>query len=434
MHLHKRKAPVFHGWYVLVASFIVLFLSGGSRAAIGVMVKPWELDLGWTREAISSAQFLNLALYALATIITGRLYDRYGPKWIVVGSTLLFAGGYALMAEMHSLWQLYLYFGVLNALGMAGVTVNLFGTLVGKWFERRRGLYVTLAFAGTCIGQFLLVPFISQMTESSGWRAANLWIAGVCVVVNLPLAFGILRGEPGDFGLEPFGRGGGAVRGSAMPTAAVPASAEVAAATPAPRDLTLTEAMSTPSLWLFTIALFACGSADFLVLMHLVAMVRDHGISDGVAASMLAWLGLVSLPGMLIAGPMAKRVGNKMPIAATFVLRFALFAMLLLVKNTATFWVFSIGFGLTLLVAAPLTTTLISDLYGLKHLGFITGFVNTVHTIGGGVGAYLGGVVFGHTGGYNAAFVASGAFAVVAAVCSFLIQERRHLPPGERVV
>jgi predicted MFS family arabinose efflux permease len=55
--------------------------------------------------------------------------------------------------------------------------------------------------------------------------------------------------------------------------------------------------------------------------------------------------------------------------------------------------------------------------------------VNTIHTIGGGVGAYLGGVVFQRTDGYNAAFIASAAFAAVAAVCSILIREKRHLPP-----
>ena len=168
MRLAERKTRLFHGWYVLAASFIVLFLSGGSRAAIGVMVEPMETELGWTREAISAARFLNLGIYALSTIITGRLYDRYGPKWIVIGSTLLFCAGHALMATMNAMWQLYLYFGVLNAMGLAGVTVTLFGTLVGKWFEKWRGLCVTLAFAGTCIGQFLLVPFLYRRRRPSG--------------------------------------------------------------------------------------------------------------------------------------------------------------------------------------------------------------------------------------------------------------------------
>ena len=98
MRFRRRKRRLFYGWYVLAASFIVLFLSRGSRFALGVMVKPMEADLGWSRGAISSAVFVNLVVYALSTFITGSLYDRYGPKWIIVGSTLCFSAGHALLA------------------------------------------------------------------------------------------------------------------------------------------------------------------------------------------------------------------------------------------------------------------------------------------------------------------------------------------------
>jgi len=433
MRFRRRKRRLFYGWYVLAASFIVLFLSGGSRFALGVMVKPMEADLGWSRGAISSAVFVNLVVYALSTFITGSLYDRYGPKWIIVGSTLCFSAGHALLATASSLWQLYLYFGVLNAAGLAGVTVTLFGSLIGNWFERRRGLAVSLAFAGTCIGQFALVPFLSDLTAVYGWRTANLWIAGVCLVVNLSLTFWIIRGNPDALGLQPYGRH------DLAPSDPGPASGSASsgrAARPAPagpRDLSLAEAMRSRSLWLFTIALFACGSADFLVNYHLVPMVTDYGLSEGVAANMLAWLGLLSLAGILVAGPLADKIGNKIPIALTFVLRLALFVMLIFSKGPAPFWIFSLGFGFTLLVAAPLTTTLIGDLYGVTHIGFITAFVNTVHTFGGGLGALMGGVVHDHTQDYDLAFLVSAGLAAVAVVCSLLIRERRHLPSGSTV-
>ena len=86
------------------------------------MVKPMAADLGWSRSAISAAIFLNMAVYAVSLLITGRLYDRYGPKWILAVSSLLFSVGYMLMATMGSLWEFYLYFGVLNAAGLGGTT------------------------------------------------------------------------------------------------------------------------------------------------------------------------------------------------------------------------------------------------------------------------------------------------------------------------
>jgi len=147
----ERTPRVFYGWYVLAASFAILFLNGGGRLIIGVMVKPMAEDFGWSRGAISAAVFLNMAVYAVATIVTGRLYDRFGPKWVVAGSTLLFSVGYALMATMDSLWQFLLYYGVVSAAGLGGVTVPLFGPLIGNWFEKRRGLAISLAFAGGCL-------------------------------------------------------------------------------------------------------------------------------------------------------------------------------------------------------------------------------------------------------------------------------------------
>jgi sugar phosphate permease len=428
MSERSLRPRFFYGWYVLAASFVILFVNTGGRASIGVMVKPMTAEFGWSRGAVSSAIFLNLAVYALSVIITGRLYDRFGPKWIIAGSTVLFSAGYALMAQMDSLWEFLLYYGVLNASGLAGTTVALFGSLIGRWFEKRRGLALSLAFAGTCFGQFFLVPVFSDMIVISGWQRASLWIAGVSLVVNLVLTFGVIRGDPEQLGLQPYGRQNGRRSRSESPTASEPAHLSAA-----PRDLTLAEAMRSRSLWLFTAAMFACGGADFLVSTHLVPMVTDYGLSTAAAASMLAWLGLLSLAGVLLAGPAADAIGNKLPTVITFALRVVLFVMLVLVKGAVPFWVFSLGFGLTLLVTAPLALTLVGALYGTTHIGFISGFIVTVHTLGGGLWAYLGGVIFDKTGNYDLGFILSAALAGVALICTLLVREERHLPPSPRM-
>ena len=425
MPAFKRRPRVFYGWYVLAASFVILFLNSGARYVIGIMVKPMSDEFGWSRGAISSAIFVNMAVYAVSALIAGRLYDRYGPKWVIAGSTLLFAAGYALMATMHNLWEFLLYFGVVSSAGIGGTNVVLFGPLIGKWFEKWRGFVISLAFAGGCVGQFVLLPVFSSMITHSGWRTTCLWIAGLSVVVNAVLAFGIIRGDPKKFGVQPFGR----ERREELDDA-VQAEPGVPAIAEARRDLTLAEAMRTRSLWLFTAVMFICGGADTLITTHLVPMVTDYGLSTGTAASMLAWLGLVSLGGLLIAGPAADAIGNKIPIAITFALRIVLFVMLFTVKGTVAFWIFSLGFGLTLLVTAPLNATLIGDLYGMTNLGFISGFVNTVHMLGGGLWAYLGGLIYDRTGGYDLALTISAGLAGVAIVGTLLIREKRHLPVG----
>ena len=442
-----RHAPrLFYGWYVLAAAFAVMFFNSGGRSTIGIMMKPMADDLGWSRGAISAAVFVNLGMYALAGIVTGRLYDRYGPKWVIAGSTLLFSAGFALMATMHSLWQFLLYYGVLSAAGLGGVTVPIFGSIIGNWFERRRGVAVSLALAGGCLGQFFLVPVFSDTVLHSGWRTTSLWIAGISVLLNLPLAFGVIRGDPEKFGLAPYGAGSAArpqdvtrssegaapaprTIGDALPTAA--GAPQGAAPSPAVSPgLTLVEAMHTRSLWMFVLVMFVCGGADYLVTTHLVAMATDYGISPGTGAGMLAWLGLLSMGGVLIAGPAVDAIGNKLPIAATFGLRIVLFVLLFSFKEPASFWVFSLGFGFTFMVTALLTPTLVADLYGVTHLGLISGFITTIHMFGGGLWTFLGGVIFDRSGSYDLALLISAGMAALALVCTLFIKEERHVARG----
>jgi len=402
------------------------------------MVKPMEAEFSWSRSAISAAVFLSMAVYAVATIATGRLYDRFGPKWVIAISTILFAAGYGLMATMHSLWEFLLYYGVVSAAGLGGITVPLFGSIIGRWFERRRGLAVSLAFAGGCFGQFFLVPVFSHLVLTSGWRATSLWIAGLSVALNLPLTFGVIRSDPEGLGLRSYGSALAgppptslerALRrpvqqpGAKLPVKKLPAPDHVP-------SLSLPQALGTRSLWLFTLVMFVCGAADFLITTHLVAMVTDYGVTPTQGADMLAWLGLLSLGGILTAGPAADALGNKLPIALTFLFRILLFALLYFLKNPVSFWVFSLGFGFTFLVTAPLTTTLLARLYGVGHLGFISGFITMAHTFGGGFWAYLGGVVFDRTGNYDLALAISAGLAALALLCTLLIREERHLPPG----
>ena len=75
------------GWYVVAASFAILFLNAGARLMIGVLVKPMIAEFGWSRGAMSAAVFVNMAVFAAAIVVSGRLYDRYGPTWVILVSS-----------------------------------------------------------------------------------------------------------------------------------------------------------------------------------------------------------------------------------------------------------------------------------------------------------------------------------------------------------
>jgi len=412
-----QRSRLFYGWYVLAASFLILFLSSGARFTVGIAFKPLIAEFGWSRSAVSLAVFLNMAVYSLSVIATGKLYDRFGPKWVIVASTILVSSGYMLIALTQTLWHFLLLYGVVAALGLGGTTVPIFAALMSKWFEKRRGLTISLALSGNCLGQFALVPLFSILIATYGWRLSHLWIGLMMLVLNLGLTLLVIRGDPEDLGVVPYGR---------KEERTSPSLLNDSEGGPPLRDMGLREAMGTPSFWLFVLFMFVCGSGDFLMTTHMIPMVTDFGIPAVTASNMLAWFGLLSLAGILVAGPASDLIGDKIPIALTFLLRVFAFLLIIVYQNLISFYVFALVFGFTYLITAPLTPTLVGRLYGFTHVGVLSGFITTVHHFGGGMAAWGGGVLFDLTGSYQTVLVISAVMAAIATISTMLIRERRE--------
>jgi MFS family permease len=240
------------------------------------------------------------------------------------------------------------------------------------------------------------------------------------LVVIVALTLVIIRGDPEDLGLKPFGHENGVGDTKAMDSDSPSVGF---------RGLGLTEAMKTYSFWLFLIACFICGGHDFLILTHLIPMVTDYGISPTTGANMLAWIALTGLAGLLFVGPVADLIGTKIPFAFTFFVRIFLFILVLKFQTVVSFYVFACVFGFTVYMGAPLTPMLVGRLYGFMHIGLMAGFFSTIHHLGGGFWVYVGGLIFDHTGSYRLAFILSTITTLIAFFSMLLIRERKHQSP-----
>ena len=412
-----HKFHIFYGWYILAACFVILFLTTGVRYTIGVVFKPLITEFGWDRGLVSLGFFINMTIYSFSIIIAGRAYDRYGPKWVIIISNVFLSTGFMSLAFIGSFRGFFIFYGIVAALGMGGTTVPLFAVLTSKWFEKGRGLAVSLGLTGSCVGQFVLVPVFTILVLRYGWRISYFFIGLVMLIIITTLAFLVIKGDPHDLGLKPWGHTNEVKlrkEGDKKPAALES------------RDLGLTDAMKTYSFWLFVAFMLICGSGDFMVTTHLIPMVTDYNIPVTTAGNMLAWLGLMSLPGILIAGPLSDKIGTKIPIFLTFLLRFVLFILILKYQNLVSFYIFACAFGFTLLITAPLNAILVGRLYGFSHIGLISGFITTIHHLGGGFLAYVAGEVFDRTGSYRLIFILSAVMVLIAALCTVLIKERRH--------
>lgn len=409
MNRADNPRPNPFGWYVLAGAFTVLFLVQGSRSIIGVAFKPIVEEFGWARSAFSFVLFVHMAIFALMLPIVGRYYDRYGGKWVIILSTVCLAVGYLGITTAQSLGQFLLLYGLFAAIGFGGCSITLFAAVASKWFKQHRGMAVSLVLCGGPVGQFVMVPPASHVIHTYGWRWVFIALALLVLAANLLVALTLMKPPaPLMDGQWEDKRGTPPYTGSAG------------------GDMNLRQAMRTRSFWLFTTLMAVCGGGDYLVITHLVPMVTDIGISTRTAGSMMAWFGLMAMVGLLITGPVADRFGNKLPMVATFVLRSALFIMILFIQDVTSLYLFALIFGFTMLITAPITTTLPAKLYGLSHIGVISGTITTVHHFSGGLWAYLGGAAFDRTGSYNVIFGVYAGFSAIAVLCGLLIKEKKH--------
>ncbi|HEY8579552.1 MAG TPA: MFS transporter, partial [Beijerinckiaceae bacterium] len=153
------------------------------------------------------------------------------------------------------------------------------------------------------------------------------------------------------------------------------------------------------------LAIYAiCGLDDFFVATHVVAFAQDSGVDAYLAGNLLALMGLTGLVGVIWAGAASDRRGPAFPTIVSFVLRLAVFALVLVERSTASIAIFALVFGFTFLVTAPVTVLFIRDSFGIRHLGAIGGLITMVHHTFGGLGAWLGAALYDRGGSYGPAF------------------------------
>ncbi|HJN87940.1 MAG TPA: MFS transporter [Dehalococcoidia bacterium] len=119
-----------HSWIILSTGFVVLFFSGGSRFAFGLVLKPMAEDLEWSRSALSLAVTSFMIVSALALPVVGRLVDRYSLRWVLAVGVIAAAVGIGLMGRVTAPWQVFLLYGIVFAIGNATSSISPVGVMI----------------------------------------------------------------------------------------------------------------------------------------------------------------------------------------------------------------------------------------------------------------------------------------------------------------
>ena len=105
----NKDAPrFFYGYVIVFVAICLQALGWGIFNSFGVFFKSLETEFVWSRAVVSSAMSLNVLIAGIASILQGKLNDRFGPRLIMTGGGILLGVGYLLMSRVSTLWEYYL--------------------------------------------------------------------------------------------------------------------------------------------------------------------------------------------------------------------------------------------------------------------------------------------------------------------------------------
>jgi MFS family permease len=396
---------IFYGWWVVAGFSVMTFISTGIRHAVGPFLKPMVADLDLDRASFSAVIALSLFLWGVFMPIAGLALDRFSVRVVTSTGTVLLALALVLTAMVRNFWEFAAVYGLLVPLGLAGVGPVIASGVVARWFSRRRGTALSVLGSASMTGMSLLVPALTWLILTTGWRVTYVIIAGGVLALMLPLSLWVVRDSPESVGMTPDGE---------APAAATRA-ATVERVSPG-------EALQTLAFWQLAGSFFTCGFSMSLLSAHGIPMLTDHGYTPMFASWALGVLGGSSIAFTVGLGALSDRFGRRPVLAAIYAGRIFIFAGFFLIRdNPVAILAVAILGGITMAGTGSMTSALTADLYGRFSVSSIFGLIFLVHQTGSALGSWLAGALFETTGGYGAAFALACVFLAGAAIVALNI-------------
>lgn len=419
MEMTKRKNRSIYHWVILVCCVLTLMFAYSTRIGLAQLFATEILkETGFA----TSAYFLAGTISSVICIFTGPIAGKLlrgkymrPTFFICVVGTLV---SYACYGFCHSLWQFYLVGALVCIFAMGCGTIPV-SVLITNWFEKNRGLMISIAMMGISIGGTVLSPLLSWLIVEFGWRYAYFILCALSLIVLVPIALFVVRRAPQDVGLEPYGHG----EETAVSTKKknVPASNW---------NATLKEARKTPILWMFAVGAFLIYfTACFMG--HMSYYLQGVGFDAAAVASYISLYSVVAIIGKLVLGRIFDRFGPKIGIlfgCGTFFLFLVAFIFVQGSPMMLYFAAVMYGFGTcTATVAIPIMTT---SVFGAKNYSELYGFVSAFTMTGSAIGSSAIGLVYDLTGSYIPALVILAGLTLLGIVIMFVCinMGQKHVP------
>jgi MFS family permease len=417
----SARLPFYYGWVIVGIAFVTMALGVTARTAFSLLMPPLIDEFGWDRGLAAGAFSFGFLVSAAISPIVGRVLDMRGPRVVILSGVLLLTAGLLLAPSIERPWQLYLTLGVLVGGGANMMTYTVHSQFLPNWFVARRGLAISIAFAGVGVGAIVLLPWLQSIIVSDGWRA-SCWALGVLVLLGAGPLNLFVRKKPQDLGLLPDGAprsrsGAGAGRTLKIVDPAWAAT-----------EWTLARAARTGRFWWIVLGYFCALIAWYAVQVHQTKYLIEIGFTPLVAAWSLGIVSAVAIPGQVVLGALSDRLGREWIWTAGCAGFAVCCAALIALEETPSnvlLYLMVLSQGFLGYALTSVMGPIVAEIFEGPHYGSIFGTI-TVALIGGGAaGPWLAGVIHDRTGSYRLAFVLIIAACIISAAAIWMAAPRK---------
>jgi predicted MFS family arabinose efflux permease len=390
-HRELKVSEIVHGWRILVASAIGVGvgLGGVPFFTLGVFLKPLSEAFSWTRAEVGATSMCISIGAGLTAPFVGSLADRADVRRIALVSLVAMSAAYLGLTQLNGDVR-FLYLGVIGlAVCASGTSPLVWALAVNTWFDRARGLALGLTLAGSGVTAIVAPRLVDLLIAAHGWQAGYVGIALFTGLIATPVVFFLFDGK------RPQAKPGGATHDMQPGTS-------------------VGEALRFVEFWKLACGALLVNGAVVAILVHLVALLTDNGMTRTSATSIAGMLGFAVLTGRLGIGYLFDRVSASRLAGVVFT--FPAIGLLLLATapdNVGLAVISAILFGLGSGSEVDALPYLAGRLFGLRCFGTIYGLLIIAHLIGGGVGPILLGYVYDVRGSYGFGLAA------IAVACLF---------------
>ena len=391
------RPKFFYGYVILALCFANMIVMRGVNGAFGVYYLALLEEFSWSRSDGATVASANFFVYAIASPLVGLAFDRFGPRLLMPLGALLVGVGLVISSFANSLWELYVSYGIITALGQGALSFVGHNALISFWFVRRRATAIGIASMGQGVGALVMVPLTQLLIDQVGWRWTYIVTGSLLLLVLVPANALFQRRAPQDMGQFPDGD-------DASPAES---TGRHSAKHAAPRDWTLGEAARSFPFWCITIGHLALGTALFLINTHVIAHFVAVGYEKLAASFYFGLIGFIRIGATIVWGSISDRLGRSEAYGvATLVTALGVGCMIAMTVD-APLWLVYLAillYGIGHSAGNPTYGAVIGDIFSGPKIGLIFGFLEISFGLGSAFGSWIGGYLFDATGSYAWSF------------------------------